>query len=136
MIGVVNALFTSSFYPYFVLLPVFPFFRICLFSSIPLFFSPAAAGWPLSELWHKEIANVIGLDSILVGTYCEMCCTYRSVLWLLYVTLCYVVLLYVINFLSIYFFLTMITNSQIMQYNNFEYSYHNNKNKYCKNSSS
>jgi hypothetical protein len=25
----------------------------------------AAAGWPLSELWHKEIANVLGLDSIL-----------------------------------------------------------------------
>ena len=31
--------------------------------------STAAAGWPLSELWHKEIASVIGLDSILVGTY-------------------------------------------------------------------
>ncbi len=27
----------------------------------------AAAGWPLSELWHKEIANIIGLDSILAS---------------------------------------------------------------------
>lgn len=25
----------------------------------------AAAGWPMSELWHKEIADVLGLDSIL-----------------------------------------------------------------------
>lgn len=25
----------------------------------------AAAGWPMSELWHKEIADSIGLDSIL-----------------------------------------------------------------------
>jgi hypothetical protein len=25
----------------------------------------AAAGWPLSELWHKEIAELLGLDSIL-----------------------------------------------------------------------
>jgi len=25
----------------------------------------AAAGWPLSELWHKNIAGVFGLDSIL-----------------------------------------------------------------------
>lgn len=25
----------------------------------------AAAGWPLSELWHKSIADVIGLESIL-----------------------------------------------------------------------
>jgi len=25
----------------------------------------AAAGWPLSELWHKQIASAIGLDSIL-----------------------------------------------------------------------
>lgn len=25
----------------------------------------AAAGWPLSELWHKELADVLGLDSIL-----------------------------------------------------------------------
>jgi hypothetical protein len=28
----------------------------------------AAVGWPLSELWHKSIANVFGLDSILAGT--------------------------------------------------------------------
>lgn len=27
----------------------------------------AAAGWPLSELWHKEIASVLGLDSILAS---------------------------------------------------------------------
>jgi len=25
----------------------------------------AAAGWPLSELWHKEIADALGLESIL-----------------------------------------------------------------------
>lgn len=25
----------------------------------------AAAGWPISELWHKEIAKVFNLDSIL-----------------------------------------------------------------------
>ncbi len=25
----------------------------------------AAAGWPLSELWHKEIGKVFNLDSIL-----------------------------------------------------------------------
>jgi hypothetical protein len=25
----------------------------------------AAAGWPVSELWHKEIAKVFNLDSIL-----------------------------------------------------------------------
>lgn len=25
----------------------------------------AAAGWPLSELWHRQIADAIGLDSIL-----------------------------------------------------------------------
>jgi hypothetical protein len=25
----------------------------------------AAVGWPMSELWHKQIASVIGLDSIL-----------------------------------------------------------------------
>lgn len=25
----------------------------------------AAAGWPLSELWHKQIASALGLDSIL-----------------------------------------------------------------------
>lgn len=25
----------------------------------------AAAGWPLSELWHREIADALGLDSIL-----------------------------------------------------------------------
>lgn len=25
----------------------------------------AAAGWPMSELWHKEIADALGLDSIL-----------------------------------------------------------------------
>lgn len=28
----------------------------------------AAAGWPLSELWHKEIANVLGLESILASS--------------------------------------------------------------------
>mmetsp|Transcript_26717 Transcript_26717/g.38187 ORF Transcript_26717/g.38187 Transcript_26717/m.38187 type:complete len:306 (+) Transcript_26717:61-978(+) len=27
----------------------------------------AAAGWPLSELWHAEIANTLGLDSILAA---------------------------------------------------------------------
>jgi hypothetical protein len=27
----------------------------------------AAAGWPLSELWHKNIAEVFGLPSILAG---------------------------------------------------------------------
>eukprot|EP01038_Epipyxis_sp_PR26KG_P009123 gene9123-12306_t len=27
----------------------------------------AAAGWPLSELWHKEIASTLGLDSILAS---------------------------------------------------------------------
>jgi hypothetical protein len=27
----------------------------------------AAAGWPLSELWHKQIASAIGLDSILAA---------------------------------------------------------------------
>ena len=27
----------------------------------------AAAGWPLSELWHKEIADFLGLDSILAA---------------------------------------------------------------------
>lgn len=27
----------------------------------------AAAGWPLSELWHKEIADTFGLDSILAS---------------------------------------------------------------------
>ena len=27
----------------------------------------AAAGWPLSELWHKEIADTFGLDSILAA---------------------------------------------------------------------
>jgi hypothetical protein len=27
----------------------------------------AAAGWPLSELWHKNIAAVFGLPSILAG---------------------------------------------------------------------
>ena len=27
----------------------------------------AAAGWPLSELWHKEIADALGLDSILAS---------------------------------------------------------------------
>lgn len=27
----------------------------------------AAAGWPLSELWHKEIADAFGLDSILAS---------------------------------------------------------------------
>lgn len=26
-----------------------------------------AAGWPMSELWHKGIADFLGLDSILVG---------------------------------------------------------------------
>ena len=35
-----------------------------------IYVSSAAAGWPLSELWHKEIASGLGLDSILVGTYC------------------------------------------------------------------
>jgi len=28
----------------------------------------AAAGWPLSELWHKEIADVLGLESILASS--------------------------------------------------------------------
>lgn len=27
----------------------------------------AAAGWPLSELWHKEIADALGLESILAN---------------------------------------------------------------------
>jgi len=27
----------------------------------------AAAGWPLSELWHKDFAKALGLDDILVG---------------------------------------------------------------------
>lgn len=27
----------------------------------------AAAGWPLSELWHKEIASLLGLESILAA---------------------------------------------------------------------
>ena len=27
----------------------------------------AAAGWPISELWHKEIAKVFGLESILAS---------------------------------------------------------------------
>jgi len=27
----------------------------------------AAAGWPLSELWHKNFAKALGLDDILVG---------------------------------------------------------------------
>lgn len=27
----------------------------------------AAAGWPMSELWHKEIASSLGLDSILAA---------------------------------------------------------------------
>ena len=68
-----------TFYFYF---KSFPFFSLCthffflfLFYLIsffsPSFFLPAAAGWPLSELWHKEIANVIGLDSILVGKYVQ-----------------------------------------------------------------
>eukprot|EP01036_Dinobryon_divergens_P038140 gene38140-50011_t len=33
----------------------------------------AAAGWPLSELWHKEIADIIGLDSILAAEGKELC---------------------------------------------------------------
>lgn len=28
----------------------------------------AAAGWPLSELWHKQIAAILGLDSILAAS--------------------------------------------------------------------
>lgn len=28
----------------------------------------AAAGWPLSELWHREIADALGLDSILTSS--------------------------------------------------------------------
>lgn len=27
----------------------------------------AAAGWPLSELWHKQIASAFGLQSVLAG---------------------------------------------------------------------
>ena len=27
----------------------------------------AAVGWPISELWHKQIADVFGLESILAG---------------------------------------------------------------------
>ena len=27
----------------------------------------AAIGWPLSELWHKQIASALGLESILAG---------------------------------------------------------------------
>jgi hypothetical protein len=27
----------------------------------------AAAGWPLSELWHRELADTLGLDSILAS---------------------------------------------------------------------
>jgi light-harvesting complex II chlorophyll a/b binding protein 4 len=27
----------------------------------------AAAGWPLSELWHQSLANTLGLDSILAA---------------------------------------------------------------------
>jgi len=27
----------------------------------------AAVGWPLSELWHKELASVFGMESILAG---------------------------------------------------------------------
>ena len=27
----------------------------------------AAIGWPLSELWHKELAQLLGLESILAG---------------------------------------------------------------------
>ena len=65
------------------------FLIIPLSISLPLFspfsflsFLSAAAGWPLSELWHKEIASVIGLDSILVGKSrtvpCHPCNLYQS----------------------------------------------------------
>ena len=60
---------------YFILFYCIPyqdtFFLFLHFFTLHHFFSPAAAGWPLSELWHKEIANVIGLDSILVGKYVQ-----------------------------------------------------------------
>lgn len=32
----------------------------------------AAIGWPLSELWHKNIAQMLGLDSILAGKSGEL----------------------------------------------------------------
>ena len=32
----------------------------------------AAVGWPLSELWHKNIAEMFGLESILAGKSGEL----------------------------------------------------------------
>jgi len=32
----------------------------------------AAVGWPLSELWHKDFAQLFGLDSILAGKSGEL----------------------------------------------------------------
>ena len=32
----------------------------------------AAVGWPLSELWHKELAQALGLESILAGKSGEL----------------------------------------------------------------